>query len=200
MMNDPETKMEVETPYDLLKDDQKKQIVKNNEAQMTLYNALPRKEYERVFICKTAKAVWHTLIITHQVNSQVMDYKINLLTQQYEKFSISNEETIDSGFTRFNSQGDSHRRIQRLATLPLDELIGNLNVFEMILENDDVAFKTTKEKVKEIDSDMVIDSATRLIGLEEDAVIALGTKEEKSQDKGEVATIAAKKVTSLVSV
>ncbi|GKB30027.1 retrovirus-related pol polyprotein from transposon TNT 1-94, partial [Tanacetum coccineum] len=28
---------------------------------------------------------------------------INLLTQEYEKFSISNEETIDSGFTRFNA-------------------------------------------------------------------------------------------------
>ncbi|GJY74425.1 DUF4219 domain-containing protein [Tanacetum coccineum] len=147
-IEDSETKMMKVTSYELLKDDEKKQLGMNNEAKMTLYNALPRKEYERVFMCKTAKAVWHTLIITHQGNSQVMDCKIDLLTQQFEKFSISNEETIDSGFTRFNSQGDSHRRIQRLATLPLDELIGNLNVFEMILENDGVAFKTTKEKVK----------------------------------------------------
>ncbi|GJS55297.1 hypothetical protein Tco_0628659 [Tanacetum coccineum] len=54
---DPETKMEVETPYKLLKDDQMKQLGKNNEAKMTLYNALPRKEYERVFMCKTAKEV-----------------------------------------------------------------------------------------------------------------------------------------------
>ncbi|GJR27208.1 retrovirus-related pol polyprotein from transposon TNT 1-94 [Tanacetum coccineum] len=69
---------------------------------MTLYNALPRKEYKRVFMCKTAKEVWHTLIITHQGNSQVKDCKIDLFTQQYEKFSISSEETIDSGFTRFN--------------------------------------------------------------------------------------------------
>nr|GEY87867.1 UBN2 domain-containing protein [Tanacetum cinerariifolium] len=95
--------MEVKTPYELLKDDQKKQLGKNNEAKMTLYNALPRKEYERVFMCKTAKGVWHTLIITHQGNSQVKDHKIDLLTQQYEKFSISSKETIDSGFTRFNA-------------------------------------------------------------------------------------------------
>ncbi|GKB91286.1 hypothetical protein Tco_0963558 [Tanacetum coccineum] len=54
-------------------------------------------------MCKTAKEVWHTLIITHQGNSQVKDCKIDLLTQQYEKFSISDEETIDSGFTRFNA-------------------------------------------------------------------------------------------------
>ncbi|GJX72739.1 reverse transcriptase domain-containing protein [Tanacetum coccineum] len=34
--------MTMETPYELLKDDQKKQLSKNNKAKMTLYNALPR--------------------------------------------------------------------------------------------------------------------------------------------------------------
>ncbi|GKA66754.1 hypothetical protein Tco_0766562 [Tanacetum coccineum] len=70
---------------------------------MTLYNALPRKEYERVFMCKTDTEVWHSLIITHQGSSQIKDCKIDLLTQEYEKFSISDEEIIDSGFTRFNA-------------------------------------------------------------------------------------------------
>ncbi|GKC91774.1 hypothetical protein Tco_1152423 [Tanacetum coccineum] len=37
-----------------------------------------------------------------------------------------------------------------LATLPLDELIGNLKVYEMVLNNDGVASKTTKEKVKSL--------------------------------------------------
>ncbi|GJR51992.1 hypothetical protein Tco_1402513 [Tanacetum coccineum] len=46
IMDDPETKMEVETPYEFLKDDEKKQLGKNNEAKITFYNALPRKEYE----------------------------------------------------------------------------------------------------------------------------------------------------------
>nr|GEW96060.1 UBN2 domain-containing protein [Tanacetum cinerariifolium] len=36
-------------------------------------------------------------------NSQVKDCKIDLLTQKYEKFLISDEETIDSGFTGFNA-------------------------------------------------------------------------------------------------
>ncbi|GJS55296.1 hypothetical protein Tco_0628658 [Tanacetum coccineum] len=35
--------------------------------------------------------------------SLTRDCKIDLLTQQYEKFSISSEETIDSGFTQFNA-------------------------------------------------------------------------------------------------
>nr|GEX42651.1 hypothetical protein [Tanacetum cinerariifolium] len=37
-----------------------------------------------------------------------------------------------------------------LATLPLDELIGNIKVYEMVLDNDGVGSKTTKEKVKSL--------------------------------------------------
>ncbi|GKG23064.1 hypothetical protein Tco_0388367, partial [Tanacetum coccineum] len=37
-----------------------------------------------------------------------------------------------------------------LATLPLDELIGNLNVYEMVLDNNGVTSKTTKEKVNSL--------------------------------------------------
>ncbi|GJY34849.1 hypothetical protein Tco_0419318 [Tanacetum coccineum] len=173
-----ETKLMKETSYELLIDEQKKQLGKNNEATMTLYNALPRNEYERVFMCKAAKEIWYTLIITHQGNSQVKNCKIDLLTQEYEKFSIANEETIDSGFTRFNaivtslksldldySSKNYVRKLLRalplewrakvtaieeakdLVTLYLDELIGNLKVYETILGGDDVAPKPIKENV-----------------------------------------------------
>ncbi|GJT69913.1 hypothetical protein Tco_1029199 [Tanacetum coccineum] len=84
-------------------DDLKKKLAKNNEAKMVLYNALPKKEYERTFMCKTAKDIWQSLLITHQGNSQVKDNKIDLLVQQYEQFTILEEESIDSGFARFNT-------------------------------------------------------------------------------------------------
>nr|GEY82753.1 hypothetical protein [Tanacetum cinerariifolium] len=51
-LEDEETMLMKETPYELLKDNEKKQLSKNEEANMTIYNALPRKEYERVFMCK----------------------------------------------------------------------------------------------------------------------------------------------------
>ncbi|GJR99852.1 retrovirus-related pol polyprotein from transposon TNT 1-94 [Tanacetum coccineum] len=70
---------------------------------MVIYNALPRKEYERIFMCNTAKEIWKTLLITHQGNSQVKDNKIDLLVQQYEQFVISEDESIDSAFVRFNT-------------------------------------------------------------------------------------------------
>ncbi|GJW36272.1 zf-CCHC domain-containing protein [Tanacetum coccineum] len=130
-------------------------------------------------MCKTAKEVWHTLIITHQGNSQVKNCKIDLLTQEYKKFSISNEETIDSGFTRFNAivtslksldpdyfsknhvrkflcalplkwraKVTSTKEAKDLATPPLDELIGNLKVYEMVLDINGVAFKTTVKRFR----------------------------------------------------
>ncbi|GKE61019.1 zf-CCHC domain-containing protein, partial [Tanacetum coccineum] len=70
---------------------------------MVIYNALPIKEYERIFMCNTTKEIWKTLLITHQCNSQVKDNKIELLEQQYEQFVISEDESIDSAFVRFNT-------------------------------------------------------------------------------------------------
>ncbi|GJR82033.1 zf-CCHC domain-containing protein [Tanacetum coccineum] len=81
----------------------KKKLAKNNEAKMVIYNALPRKEYERIFMCNTAKEIWKTLLITYQGNRQVKDNKIDLLVQQYEQFVISEDEFIDSAFARFNN-------------------------------------------------------------------------------------------------
>ncbi|GJR08552.1 retrovirus-related pol polyprotein from transposon TNT 1-94 [Tanacetum coccineum] len=122
---------------------------------MTFYNVLPLTVYERVFMFKSAKEVWNTLIITHQGNSQVKECKIDLLTQQYEKFSISSEETIDSSFTKFNAiitnlkylDQDYSRKNHVRKFLHVLPLKWRAKVYKMILENDGVASKTTKEKV-----------------------------------------------------
>ncbi|GJR41447.1 hypothetical protein Tco_1217131 [Tanacetum coccineum] len=103
IQNNPQTKKDEIVTFDKQSDDLKKKLAKNNEAKMVIYNALPRKEYERIFMCKTAKEIWDTLLITHQGNSQVKDNKIDLLVQQYEQFTIPEEESIDNAFARFNT-------------------------------------------------------------------------------------------------
>ncbi|GJW69471.1 retrovirus-related pol polyprotein from transposon TNT 1-94 [Tanacetum coccineum] len=103
IVQNSETKLDEVIPFEKQTDDLKKRLAKNNEAKMVIYNALPRKEYERIFMCNTAKEIWKTLLITHQGNSQVKDNKINLLVQQYEQFVISEDESIDSAFARFNT-------------------------------------------------------------------------------------------------
>nr|GEU85810.1 zf-CCHC domain-containing protein/UBN2 domain-containing protein [Tanacetum cinerariifolium] len=54
-------------------------------------------------MCKTAKDIRKSLLITHQGNSQVKDNKIDLLIQQYEQFTILEEESINNGFARFST-------------------------------------------------------------------------------------------------
>ncbi|GJR91396.1 hypothetical protein Tco_0215407 [Tanacetum coccineum] len=103
IQNYPETKKDKIVPFDKQNVDLKKKPAKNNEAKMLIYNDLPRKEYERIFMCKTAKEIWDTLLITYQGNTQVKDNKLDLLVQQYKQFTIPEEESIDNAFARFNT-------------------------------------------------------------------------------------------------
>ncbi|GKA68905.1 zf-CCHC domain-containing protein [Tanacetum coccineum] len=132
-------------------------------------------------MCKTAKEIWDTLLITHQGNSQVKDNKIDLLVQQYEQFTIPEEESIDNGFARFNTiitslkaldEGFSSKNYVRkflralhpkwrakvtaieeskdLTSLSLDELIGNLKVYEVIIKKDSEMVKGKREQSRSL--------------------------------------------------
>ncbi|GKB14811.1 hypothetical protein Tco_0848734 [Tanacetum coccineum] len=103
IVQNPKTKLDEVILFEKQTDDLKKRPAKNNEAKMVIYNALPRKEYEIIFLCNTEKEIWKTLLITHQGNSQVKDNKINLLVQQYEQFAIFEDESINSAFARYNT-------------------------------------------------------------------------------------------------
>ncbi|GJY36256.1 retrovirus-related pol polyprotein from transposon TNT 1-94 [Tanacetum coccineum] len=61
IIQNPETKLDEVVPFEKQTDDLKRRLAKNNEAKMVIYNALPRKEYERIFMCNTEKDIWKTL-------------------------------------------------------------------------------------------------------------------------------------------
>ncbi|GJU33122.1 putative reverse transcriptase domain-containing protein [Tanacetum coccineum] len=109
-VEDEEMKLMKKNPYELLKDTEKKQLGKNEEAKMNIYNALPHPDYSS----------------KNHVRKFLRD-----LPLKWRAKVMAIEEA------------------NNLATLPLDELVGNLKVYEMILENDSVVSKTsTKDKVK----------------------------------------------------
>ncbi|GJR87825.1 hypothetical protein Tco_0211836 [Tanacetum coccineum] len=62
-VEDSETKLMKEMPYELLEDYQKKKLGKNNEAKMTLYNALPRCSAINFFSFRQNLAFSRVLII-----------------------------------------------------------------------------------------------------------------------------------------
>nr|GEV17614.1 retrotransposon protein [Tanacetum cinerariifolium] len=144
-------------PFEEQSDDLKKKLSKNNEAKMVLYNALPKKEYERI------------------------DNKINILVQQYEQFFILEEESIVISFARFNTiitslkalnEGFSSKNYVRkflralhpkwrakvteikeskdLSSLTLDELIDNLKVHEVVMKKNSKIYRGKKERVMSI--------------------------------------------------
>ncbi|GJV74453.1 hypothetical protein Tco_1506037 [Tanacetum coccineum] len=65
---------------------------------------LEKRNRKKVLCVKRLKIFGNRLVkFTHQGNSTIKVNKIGLLVQQYEQFSIFEEESIDSGFARFNT-------------------------------------------------------------------------------------------------
>ncbi|GJZ29657.1 retrovirus-related pol polyprotein from transposon TNT 1-94 [Tanacetum coccineum] len=66
IIQNPKTKLDEVVPFEKQSDELKRRLAKNNEAKMVIYNALPRKEYERICMCNTEKDNWKALLIAHQ--------------------------------------------------------------------------------------------------------------------------------------
>ncbi|GJT27452.1 reverse transcriptase domain-containing protein [Tanacetum coccineum] len=146
IQNNPETKKDEVVPFHKQNDDLKKKLAKNNEG-----------------------------------NNQVKANKIDLLVQQYEQFTIPEEESIDNAFAKFNTiitslkaldEGFSSKNCVRKflralhpkwrakvtaieesnnqTTLPLDELIGNLKVYEEVIKKDFETVKGKKEQSRSL--------------------------------------------------
>nr|GEV20090.1 DUF4219 domain-containing protein/UBN2 domain-containing protein [Tanacetum cinerariifolium]GEX94670.1 DUF4219 domain-containing protein/UBN2 domain-containing protein [Tanacetum cinerariifolium] len=142
-------------PFEEQSDDLKKKLAKNNKAKMVLYNALPTKEHERIFMCKTAKDIWQSLLITHQEES---------IDSGFARFNtiITSLKALDEGFSSKNYIRKFLRALHRkwrakvmmieesndLSSLALYELIGNLKVHEVVMKKDFEIYRGMKEKVK----------------------------------------------------
>nr|GEV18906.1 uncharacterized mitochondrial protein AtMg00810-like [Tanacetum cinerariifolium] len=82
--------------YEKFDENHKKMISKNDESKMALYNALPKKEYEMIFMCDTNKDIWDSLMITHQarkvlseeeaISSDSNDEEYAMAVRDFKKF------------------------------------------------------------------------------------------------------------------
>ncbi|GJT88960.1 zf-CCHC domain-containing protein [Tanacetum coccineum] len=127
------TKLDKVIPFEKQSDELKKRLAKNNETKMVIYNALPRKEYERIFMCNTAKEIWKTLLITHQ------DESINSAFARFNTI-VTSLKALDEGYSsknyvrkflralhlKWRAKVTAIEESKDLTSLSLDELIGNL--------------------------------------------------------------------------
>ncbi|GKD82801.1 retrovirus-related pol polyprotein from transposon TNT 1-94, partial [Tanacetum coccineum] len=81
-------------------------------------------------------------------NNQVKDNKIDLLIQQYEQFVISEDESIDSAFARFNTIITSLKALDEdySSKSYARKFLRNLKVYEMIIKKDSEIVKAKGER------------------------------------------------------
>ncbi|GKF11698.1 hypothetical protein Tco_0049624 [Tanacetum coccineum] len=125
----------------------------NNEAKMVIYNALPRKEYERIFRCNTAKEIWKTLLIIHQdesINSAFARFNtiITSLKALDESYSSKNyvRKFLRALHPKWRANVMAIEESKDLTSLSLNELIENLKVHEMIIKKDSDVVKAKVER------------------------------------------------------
>src|SRR4030065_708148 len=84
-----------------LTDEQKKVYKKHHRVRGIMCDAIPHEEFMKISNKSTAKTIFESLCSSYEGNQQVREAKANMLVQQYELFKISEDETIDIMFSRF---------------------------------------------------------------------------------------------------
>ncbi|GKC83786.1 retrovirus-related pol polyprotein from transposon TNT 1-94 [Tanacetum coccineum] len=116
---------------------------------MVIYNALPRKEYERIFMCNMAKEILKTLLITHQDSAFArFNTIITSLKALDEGYSSKNyvRKFLRALHPKWRAKVTTIEESKDLTSLSLDELIGNLKVHEMIIKKDSKIVKAKGER------------------------------------------------------
>ncbi|GJR97219.1 zf-CCHC domain-containing protein [Tanacetum coccineum] len=89
IQQNPKTKLDEVIPFEKQSDDLKKRPAKNNEAKMIIYNALPRKEYERIFI----KNYVRKFLRAHHPKRRA---KVMAIEESKDSTSLSLDELIEN--------------------------------------------------------------------------------------------------------
>ncbi|GKA06331.1 hypothetical protein Tco_0685555 [Tanacetum coccineum] len=132
IQNNPETKKDEIVPFDKQNDDLKKKLAKNNEAKMVIYNALP---YLLVQQYKQFTIPEEELIDNAFVRFNTIITSLKALD---EGFSSKNyvRKFLRALHPKWRAKVTAIEESKDLTYLSLDELIGNLKVYEVIIKND----------------------------------------------------------------
>ncbi|GJX65066.1 hypothetical protein Tco_0299409, partial [Tanacetum coccineum] len=139
-----ETGKDETIPYEKLKDDNKKMFSKNDEAKMVLYKAMPKKEYERIFMCKKAKDIWNSLVITHQVLEKDSEVSKNK-KEKYKSLSLKAKKVSSDEEA---SCSDSEDEEYPMAVKDFKKFFRRREKFIRQPHDDKKAFRREKEEKK----------------------------------------------------
>ncbi|GJX71492.1 zf-CCHC domain-containing protein [Tanacetum coccineum] len=148
IQNNPETKKDEIVPFDKQNDDLKKKLAKNNEAKMVIYNALPLKD--------------NKIDLLVQQYEQFMIPEEESIDNAFARFNtiITSLKALDEGFSsknyvrkflralhpKWRAKVTAIEESKDLTSLSLDELIGNLKVYEESSDEDSSTFDSEDEE------------------------------------------------------
>lgn len=84
-------------------DQQKKDYKNHHKARTILLIVISYTEYEKITNKDTAKSIFDSLRMTHEVNAQVKETKALALIQKHEAFKMDGEEIVENIFSRFQT-------------------------------------------------------------------------------------------------
>ncbi|GJX00616.1 hypothetical protein Tco_0184529 [Tanacetum coccineum] len=156
IQNNPETKKDEVVPFHKQNDDLKKKLAKNNKAKMVIYNALPRNNQVKANKIDLLVQQYEQFIIPEEESIDNAFAKFNTI--------ITSLKALDEGFSSKNCVRKFLRALhpkwrakvtaieesKNLTTLSLDELIGNLKVYEEVIKKDFKTVKSKREKSRSI--------------------------------------------------
>nr|GEX72597.1 zf-CCHC domain-containing protein/DUF4219 domain-containing protein/UBN2 domain-containing protein [Tanacetum cinerariifolium] len=150
IQNNPETKKDEIVPFHKQNDDLKKKLAKNNEAKMQGNNQVKANKID--------------LLV--QQYKQFIILKKESIDNAFAKFNtiITSLKALDEGFSRKNyvrkflrelhpkwhAKVTTIEKSKNLTTLSLDELIGNLKVYEEVIKKDSKTVKSKREQSRSI--------------------------------------------------
>src|SRR4030065_1042305 len=97
---------------------QKKVYKKHHRARGIIIDVIQHEEFMRICNKSTAKSIYDSLCSTYEGNQQVKEAKANMLVHQYELFKMSEDETIESMFTRFQTLVSGLQVLKKSYTTP----------------------------------------------------------------------------------
>ncbi|GJT10449.1 retrovirus-related pol polyprotein from transposon TNT 1-94 [Tanacetum coccineum] len=144
IIQNPETKLDEVVPFEKQTDDLKRKLAKNNEAKMVIYNALPRKEYERIFMCNTAKEIWKTLLITHQVHEMIIKKDSKIVKAKVERKSLALKAKKESSDEECSTSGSEDEEYA-MAVRDFKKFFKRRGGFIRQPQNDKKAFQRSRD-------------------------------------------------------
>ncbi|XP_019237687.1 PREDICTED: uncharacterized protein LOC109217857 [Nicotiana attenuata] len=84
-------------------DADRKAVEKNFRAKKILVCGIGPDEYNKILACQSDKEIWEALQTAHEGTTQVKQFKIDMLTTEYELFRMQDDESVQEMHTRFTS-------------------------------------------------------------------------------------------------